>query len=269
MEEIKKEESVASTQEEVKTESGKTSEEVKETSSESPAEKEPKATEPSQKGEPEKDNTSTEETAYHKRWAKQKEKLREELNAEWSQKLDQLRQEYDAKLPKQSTETVSVPKWWEIAYGTSQESIDAFKLYNEERKSEREQIKQETIKEYEQNQTQQKQEVEKWNKIFDGQMEELREEGKTFKDDELRDVVARYSPVDEKGVYDFRKAYEILQMEKQFKSNPANKEARKQIASMTAPTKASPQPNTFVAQKTGDYMKMTVEEYMKTNGITN
>lgn len=242
--------------EEVKPEAGKTNEEVKETSAASPAEKEPEGTKPTQEGET---NTPEDKTPYHQRWAKQKEKLREELNADWQSRMDTMKADLESRIPKSSNELVSIPAWFKTAFG---DNAELYQMYRTEQEADRARIKSETIEEYKQSQVAEKQEVDKWNKVFAQQMDSLREEGKTFKEDELRDVVARYQTIDDKGIYDFRKGYEILQLEKQAKANPANSQARKEIASMTAPTKVNSEGNFKGVAKIGDYAKMTMEEYL-------
>lgn len=197
---------------------------------ESSTEKEEVKEEPAQGEEATKEpvvNTEDKDQAFHKRWEAREAKLKAELEAGFEAKLEALRQENEQKEVPQSS---NIPAWFSKLYG---ENSEAWEAYQEHPAALKEQIKQELREDNEREIAHARAEEQKYNQWIEDEILKLQAEGLEFDRNELIKTVLDYGPTDENNNYDFRKAYGILQLNKQVPQKPSN-EAKKKIADMTS-----------------------------------
>lgn len=171
-----------------------------------------------------------EDTPFHKRWEKREEKL----NAEWQEKFDSFKQGIE-KTVDEKKQDGNIPDWFSELYGDNQV---AWQKYSEHDNARTEEIEKRIIERQEQAKKKETDESTKWERWVDDEVDKLKSEGLTFDKNELIKTVIDWRPTDEKGNYDLRKAYDILEMQKA-KDNVVDKvksDARKVIADTTTKT---------------------------------
>lgn len=191
-----------------------------ETPSESQPEKEPETAKPE-----EGEGTPEENVPFHKhpRWIERENELnelreRDEARAKEIEELKSLKTE---------PSSTNIPDWFVKLYG---ENEPAYKAWQEQNKSEREQIKTEILAEQEQKRVQAETDIKKWNKWVEDEVKGLQDEGKQFDRNELIKVMLEYRPTDENNNFDFKKGYAIMEALKAKEVDPARSIARKEIA---------------------------------------
>lgn len=142
-------------------------------------------------------------------------------------------------------EKVTIPKWFGVAFG--EENTELYQEYQQHQTEMRQQIKAEIVQE--QQQAHQaathaaQSETARWDAWVTKSVDGLRDEGLEFDENELRAVALKYLPSDDRGNIDFRKAYDILQIEKVKDMKPTEKaKARKAIAAATTTKGSSESP---------------------------
>jgi hypothetical protein len=212
----------------------------KETPSDPPAEIKPEEETQSSEGEKKEETLNTldvKDEPFHKRWQERQEKL----NREWQAKLDErdrlFEEKFNALKPVDSV--VQVPGWVKKIYGDSQDGVEFFKEFQTEQKKEAEAIRQQIFEEQRQTSLKAQQEQERWTGWVRDQVQELKDEGLVFDQNELQKVAVEFMPTDEEGNIDFRKAYRILESQKASQKNPEKSQARKELAAATISTSNS------------------------------
>lgn len=155
----------------------------------------------------------------HPRWLAREERLNE-LEAKLAQ--------YEAK-PQGDAPTP--PSEFVELFGNDPQVWAKYNQFSERQKQD---WKNELLSELQQQQQQQLTETRKWDLWVDNQLEELRDEGKAFKKNELLKVIGEYKPTDADGNLDFRKGYELYEKLQSLEKNPEKDNKRKQIAGATA-----------------------------------
>lgn len=204
----------------------------KETPSESQPEKEHEEVIPEPEKKEEAPEIKEEDTPFHKRWEKREEKL----NTEWEEKFESYKRSLESTIEEKTRkDDTTIPDWFSELYGDNQIAWEKYEKHEQERA---EAIKRQVIEEQEQARKKEAEESTKWERWVDDEVKKLSDEGLTFDKNELIKTVIDYRPTDDKGNYDLRKAYDILEMKKA-KDTVADKEksdARKAIADTTTKT---------------------------------
>jgi|SRR5215213_3028846 len=151
---------------------------------------------------------------------------------EWQQQKDELlkfKEEVEPKLaelnrPQAQSE---IPAW----FGGDEQ---AWTQYKADLNAELSRVKQETVAEYERRQRTEADKVKQAQDYVSSELARLRSAGKQFDDNELLKVLSDYPLVRADGNWDLEKAYDVLELKKA--KDPANLEARKQIAGATKST---------------------------------
>ena len=189
--------------------------EEKETPADSPTETKPEEEKPSQEGEkesseekkPEDSNTPEEQIPFHKhpRWKEIYSK-----NQELEQKVAELsrfKEEISPKLQELEEKKQPIPNWFADTFGEDEAKWEAFQTYDRQR---REEIKDEIYSENEEYYRNQQEQTKKWSDWTTNQLQDLKDEGLKFEENELLKVLVDYKPVDDQGNLNFHKGYEIL-----------------------------------------------------------
>lgn len=219
-----------------------------ETGTESQPENKSIAKEPSQEGEPKEDNIPDEDKLpFHKhpRWIAQRRKL-EEYEDELED-LRKFREEAEPVLKGMKEPKETMPDWWKSTYGETSESEQAYRIYTENTKAERERIKAEVLQEVEARESRESESYQKGEEDLKNQVAEMKEEGLKFDEQKLAkfmiDFEQEFGPgslLDSTGnKYDLRKSLLLMQ-----RMNPqptdTSIEKKKQIASDSMKTKVKP-----------------------------
>lgn len=207
------------------------------TPSESQPEKEQEKEEPAlgdnpKETEEDKTEPSEEDTPFHKRWEKREEKLRAEMQEEF----ESYKRELDQKIEDRTKKESDIPEWFTELYGDNQVAWQKYSAHEDART---EAIKKQVLEEQENKVQKEKDESAKWERWVDDEVKKLEDQGLKFDKNELIKTAIDWRPTDEKGNYDLKKAYDILEMKKS-KDTSINKEKsdeRKRVADTT--TKAS------------------------------
>lgn len=212
-----------------------TDEEETETPAESPTENNEAETEPSQQGEEGEDapkNTADEKPLpfhEHPRWQKMQKELEEKEEA-----LQALQESVTELQEKPTQQDTTLPQWWQTLAGSDEVSKQAYSQYQSENKGTRDAMRQELIEEQQQQAQEEQSESKKWDDWVVGEIQNLKDNGETFDENELRKVAVEMQPLDENGNISLSKSLEILKLQKQVKANPEAKKERKKIASQTS-----------------------------------
>lgn len=154
------------------------------------------------------------------------------------QELEKFKGEVDSKISeiKESrSENTQKPKWFVEAFGENEEAWAGFTEMNKEMRAEvTKEIREDMKKEQEEKDGSAK----KWNDWIDNEINSLKEEGLKFDKNELMKVMEEFKPSDDKGNLNFRRGYEILEMQK--KKDPEKSKARKELADNSEDSKAEP-----------------------------
>lgn len=187
----------------------------------------------SEAGTAEADNTQSESKIpfhQHPRWIERENELKELRS--FKDKAEPVL----SSLTAQPTQTAPIPTWFKGIYGEDQAAWADYQSYH---RSEREQIKAETIAELQAKAAKEQETVTAAQKQMDDALASLEAEGKKFDRNELIKVVSDYKPIDDAGNWDFKKAYEILELQR--KANSQKSTARKELAaSTTSESKGEP-----------------------------
>jgi len=140
-----------------------------------------------------------------------------------------------------------IPQWFSALYG---ENSDAWSAYQSHSQEERKQMMADIKEELKREQQREAQESQKWNTWIEGQLTELKSEGKQFERNEFLKFMRDYSPVDHQGNYDFKKGFELYELKKQSESIVKN-QGRKSIAAATMSSRpgAEPKSKDYVTPK--------------------
>lgn len=206
----------------------------KDTQSDPPPEKEPETGEPAQ-------GDSTEEKPLpfheHPRWKEREtelKELREQRDAD-ARAIAELKDRI-------KPSDVEIPEKFVKLYG---DNPDAYKAYREFENERKELIKQELQQELEQKAQKEQEQAAHWTKWVDEQIADLKAEGKTFDENELKKTMVDFKPTDGNGNLDFKAGFRIY--EALHKDDGARSRARKELADTT--TRATPG-----EKKVKDYM---------------
>lgn len=210
-------------------------EQENETPSESPTEKNEETETPSHQGEEEDKAESSEDTddesniPFHKH--PRFKELVEERN-DLRRQFEELRTTVDTVQQKivPSNEDVKIPNWFQKLYGDDRESWQEYQADEKERFNA---LKQSIVQEQVESQKKYEESVKRWEGYSKDQMQALEDEGKSFDRNELMKVVLDYQPTDAQGNFDFKKAYQILELKAKAEHDPAKSEARKNLAAST------------------------------------
>lgn len=211
---------------------------MEETPTESPAVNDQDEVEPEEgddaEAEADADNTPSKEVPFHEhpRW-KQREA---ELNELREQREEDARIIAELQERTQSKETdTSIPDWFIELYG---ENATAWAKYQEHDARQRQEIKNEIIRDQEEQRTRQTQEADKWQKWVDEEIGKLEADGKKFDKNKLIKTMLEFRPTDENNNFDFQAGYRIYEA-LESKGTQSN-EARKELAdTVNKPSKAS------------------------------
>jgi len=146
-----------------------------------------------------------------------------------------------------------IPEWFSAYVGDSPDAWDKFKSYSDEQqKTYTDQIQQvvrDTIAKEREGQTQHTESMQLW---LDEQLQDLRDEGLSFKDQDIIDVMREFKPTNDAGDLDFRKGHDLLKRLKltQQSAQTEKDEARKSVAAKTTSGSSGS------SQKSGVDMKM-------------
>jgi len=190
-------------------------------------------------GTPAGEGKQTDDLPFHKhpRWlAYQKERkaMKAELE-EAKQVINELKGAISGLGDKKAPEG-DIPKWFGDTFGYDK---DAWTQFQEHSVQNQKAIVAQAVdiikKELASNQQHQKDEQAQMAQWVEDQLESLKDENLEFDRKELLDVMAKYSPVNQQGIPDFHKGYDILQI---LKSKPdsdksAKDKARKEAAAAT------------------------------------
>lgn len=203
--------------------------------------------EPSAEGEK---NTLPENIPFHKhpRWIaqKRKEKELEARLAEFEKKFADV--EPLLKQPQQER----LPDWWARRYGETEDSVKAYREYQENTNQERERIKEEVVNAIKAEQENEKVEEKTAKEVIDSQLEEMKDEGLDFETPELMKFIIDFqkeygsgSLLDAEGNYDLRKSLTLMQ-KLQPKAEDNSTKIKKQVASNLMKSKVSPASDTKI-----------------------
>lgn len=208
-----------------------------ETAAESPAETKEEETEsPPHQGDEEvkeaepSENTDDEDKVPFHKHPRFKE-LIEERN-ELRRQFEELRTTVDTVqqkiVPQNQEETI--PQWFKGVYGDDVAMWKDYQSYEQEKLSK---MKESIYQEQQDSQKKYEESVKRWEGYSKDQMQALEDEGKSFDKNELMKVVLDYQPTDKQGNFDFKKAYEILELKKMADHDPVKSAARKNLAAST------------------------------------
>ncbi len=164
------------------------------------------------------------------------------------QELDELKggfEELKIKNSKGDTSTEENPPDWFVGiFGEDKEVWKQFEKYDNARLQ---QLEEKIIQTVSEKEKAKQEEVSKWEKWVDDEVQRLKDAGNEFDKNELIKTAIDYKPTDENGNYNLEKALEILKMKKT--SKPSSKDtqknnARKKIADVSGGTSSD--------EKTGD-----------------
>lgn len=153
-----------------------------------------------------------------------------------AEEFDTLKAEIERLKGSVPTQPAAIPDWFQKLYGDNQEAWEIYSAQQNERETHiLEKAKAEILAE----QRREKEQQAYWGKWIDEQVASLEDEGLQFDRNKLLKIVDQYHPTDEKGNFDFRRAYEIYKvLETQDKAKEAPKnDARKSLASQTLDTR--------------------------------
>ena len=185
-------------------------EEGKETPPESPPEKKTSEKEPPQEGEPEKVNTPEEEEISYKKKTSERFQTLLEHNQSLKKAVEELskfREEAEPKLKELGQKGQPVPSWFANTFGENEQAWEQYQGYEKEL---RQKIKDEFYQEQEELGRQQEAEQKKWSDWTSNQLQQMKDDGLKFDQNELLKVLVEYKPMDDEGNLNFRKGYEIL-----------------------------------------------------------
>ena len=164
----------------------------------------------------------------HPRW-KQREKDWEErvnsVESTYSEKIKNLEEKIKSYEP---SKTTTIPTWFSKLYG---ENAEAYAAYAENDKARRAEIKAEVLQEVAAVENKKTEETKRWENWVSTNIKEMRDDGLEFDDNELMAVCVKFKPVDEKGNYSLRAAYEIMQLQKD--RGDKGVAAKKEVAAAT------------------------------------
>ena len=143
--------------------------------------------------------------------------------------------EMQAKIDKLSEEKGSqpevedeMPESWVEMYGDGDSAKKAWKLKQEERKADNQAILEKAIATVRQEEADKSAREKESQDYVSAQLEELETSGAKFDKNELFKVLDDFRPMTEDGMFDFKKGYEILKLQKT--KDPAKINARKKLA---------------------------------------
>lgn len=207
-----------------------TEEEV-ETEEESPSQEGEEAS----KDEDEKDTPDEEkEVPFHKhpRWQKMQEE-KAELEAK-VKSYDELKATVDKLQESSVQQDVKLPQWWKTLAGDDDTSKEAYQQFQAQSGQDREQMRKELQEEQKLAANKIEDEQKQWDTWVNKEVQDLRDTGLTFDQNELIKVAVEWQPTDSKGGISMKKAYDILQLQKGAKANDGKSTERKKIAAKTS-----------------------------------
>jgi len=216
--------------------------ETKPETEESPSQEgETEDTEP-ESGEESEDNTPDEPVPFHKhpKWAEiynQNKELKstvEDLQTQMTQR-QQIQQEMQR--------PTSVPDWFRRLYGDDQET---YRLYQQDQVNNRQSIKDEIRREFQEEQQQVVQQQKQWEDWVESELNIMKADGLKFDRNRLIKIALDYQPSDQNGNIDLRKAHQIMMMQEGKKDTEQIK-ARKKVANVTGSKKATSSKSTVTA----------------------
>ena len=215
----------------------------KETPAESSTEQNQTETSPSSQGEQEQQeesvtsqpevNTENEEekVPFHKHprfkaLIEEKQQLKqtvEQLLPLWDE-VERMKSEIQQRGVKETP--TQIPSWFSNVFGDNEY---AYQEWQNHTQFEREQIKAELKKEFQEAAQQRVQEEQRWNNWVEENISSLKEQGHKFNQNELMKVMVDYKPTDDQGNLSFEKGYELYERLKS--SNSSSSKEKKDIAS--------------------------------------
>jgi len=221
-------------------------EEEKETPPAPPAEE--KTTEevtPASGGEEDKASAeSTDEEPSHEIPEKRFRKVIAERNElrERIAELETLKQEIEALKKSAPKPAEPIPDWFTESFGENPELWGKYRTYEEQRyaaiQQAAERRTQETLKA-------EREEANKWEGWVKGRLDKLAASGLEFDRNRLLKVALDYAPSDDDGNIDFEKAYKLM-VKFDHSDKHERTEAKKKIATLTAPSGTEPEAQEFV-----------------------
>lgn len=238
--------------------------EEKENSSDSSTETNQEAETQSSEGDKKEDKTSEDtqdvkDEPFHKRWKEQRDKLERDFQAKLEYQSRQFEEKLQAIKPVDSLQT---PEWVKKIYGDSTEGVEFYKNFKTQRDQELSQLEASILTKQRLEAERTKQEEQRWTGWVKEQLDVLKDEGKTFDQNELMKVATDYMPTDEEGNISFQKSYAIYEKLKASEAQPERQDARKRLAdaataSKSNSTEVSPKsyqtPETLRNKGWGDY----------------
>jgi preprotein translocase subunit SecD len=180
------------------------------------------------------DKNDDENVPFHKhprfkQLVEERKELKEKVDT-YEQRLAQL--ESKASASAQSTE---IPAWFVHLYG---ENAQAWSLYSDYTKAEKDRIKSEAVAEIQQEKSQAENRQREMDGWVSDNIQTLKDEGIKFDENKLLKVLVDYSPTDKAGNIDFRKGLDILDKLEKLEHIDAGKktQAKKEIAASTTAT---------------------------------
>lgn len=222
-------------------------EQEKETPAAPSAEEKPEeGKEPSQEGE--KNTPDAEDVPFHKhpRWQEREREL-EALRAE----IEDLKSAKEETPPSDAT---GPDEWFREAFGENEMLWQKFNKYTASLKEE---IKAEFVRDQEQARQQEQETLQNLTAKFDADIQELKDEGKKFDENELRQIAADYFPTDENGIVSMRKAYGIYDAMRSRQSEEKSSARKDLAAKTTSDDKGETTPKDYVTAAEARRMSWT------------
>lgn len=195
------------------------------------------------------ENTPVEEAVpFHKhpRWQEREREL-ESLRAE----IESLKSSTKEEAP---TENSRPDEWFKEAFGENEELWEKFSRYNASLKEE---TKAEVLQALEDRQRQSQDELQSLSAKFNADIQELKDEGKSFDEEELRQVAAEYFPTDENGIVSLRKAYGIYDAIRSRETDDRSRARKDLAAKTTSDDRGESQPKDYVTSAEARRMSWT------------
>lgn len=215
--------------------------EEKENSSDSSTEKNQEAETQSSEGDKKEDKTSEDtqdvkDEPFHKRWKEQRDKLERDFQVKLEEQSKQFEEKLQAIKPVDSIQT---PEWVKKIYGESAEGVEFYKNFKAEREQELSQFEANILAKQRLEVERSRQEEQRWTGWVKEQLDSLKDDGKTFDQNELMKVATDYMPTDEEGNISFPKAYAIYERLKASEAQPEKQDARKRLADAATASKSN------------------------------
>jgi len=188
-------------------------------------ESEEDSTQPKEKETPTSEDKETRtEEKFHKRWQDRETKLRDELSDE----LESLKEGYESRISDLEKSNEPVPEEYLDDEAAYKRSLAKEKLLEKK-------IEDKIFGKMEAEQESKRVEADKWQGWIDDQIVDLKDQGKSFDENEFLTFIYKYKPTDVRGNLDFKGGYELfsLRKSKEVSKKDEKSTARKEVADKT------------------------------------